>query len=121
MANKFNEFFSSFQSEREPDDKTCLNFIYNGFNKDIRSKIKDITFSFEPTDEAEITKIIKELDNKASAGITGIPATVLKATHLSIVPYLKQLFNDCIKSGVVLDEWKAALITVPHKKVLLMT
>lgn len=56
------------------------------------------------------------MDNKASAGITGIPATVLKATHLSIVPYLKQLFNDCIESGVVLDEWKAALITVLHKK-----
>ncbi len=46
--------------------------------------MKDITFSFKTTYEAEIIKIIKELENKASIDFTGIPAIVLKAAHLSI-------------------------------------
>jgi hypothetical protein len=116
MANKFNEFFSSFQSDKEPDDKSCLKYIYNSFNENTRYKLDNKSFTFMPTNEAEIDKLIKELDNKAAACITGISASILKATHQSIVPFLTRLFNDCINACVVLDEWKAALITVLHKK-----
>ena len=62
MANKFN---ASFQSEKEPDYKSCLKFTYTSFNENIRCKLDDENiFTFESTNEDEIEKLIKELNIK---------------------------------------------------------
>ena len=49
---------------------------------------------------------------KAAAGVDGIVVALLKSACISISDWSLRVFNRCMESGVVPEEWKAAC-TVP--------
>ena len=62
-----------------------------------------------------MTKMLDNLDNYTSAGISDIPAKVLKTVSPLIVPFLVDLFNDCLKHCIILAEFKLSFVTPFYK------
>jgi exonuclease III len=115
IANEFNKFFSSFASDSSVSSEDCEAFIFKNFKTLFKDK-PTTSFSFCPTTSDKVLDLLSKLDNKASAGKSGIPTRLIKACKVSITPFLVDLFNDCIDSGTFIDEWKCAVVTPLHKK-----
>ena len=55
------------------------------------------------------------MDNNSSAGVSNIPVKIIKFCVDELSPYLTELFNCCLNSGVIPDEWKMAIVTPLYK------
>ena len=91
---------------------------FNDFRSNLSDKIGKV-FSFKHTDQATVYDCLMNVNNKSSAGCSGLPVTILKACNKQVVPFLTKLFNDCIDSidnGMFVNEWKNAIVTPLHKK-----
>jgi hypothetical protein len=62
------------------------------------------------TSEYEVKKIIKEL-TFSSPGTSGINSKVLKLMPDAMVPIYTKLFNYCIVTKSIPDDWKSAIVT----------
>ena len=60
-------------------------------------------------------KAINKLSITSSAGITGIPTKLLKELDYKLTPVLTEIFNNCISTGILPDEWKPAVVTSQFK------
>ena len=58
---------------------------------------------------------MNELSSSSSPGHVGIHTKVLKAMPEIFSPILKQLFNCCLESRKIPDEWKKAVVTPLYK------
>ena len=72
-------------------------------------------FSMKQTTADEVCKLICSLDNSSSAGISKIPVKVLKFCSAELSPILSSIFNQCINSGTIPNEWKFAIVQPQFK------
>ena len=70
---------------------------------------------FEPTNDEEIVKIIKDLNPNKASGYDDIPTKLIKAVAHSLSPFLSSIFNSCLESGHYPDGLKIARVTPLHK------
>ena len=113
VANEFNKFFSNLNSNFHTDHKDCEKFVFQQFKKMNITKMDE--FKFDYTNLDEVCNIIKSLDNSSSSGISGIPAKLFKKSMHSLAPLILKLFNKCIISGIIPDEWKCAIVIPLYK------
>ena len=69
---------------------------------------KSIYLSY--TNENEVSKLIRNLDNKKSCGYDRITNKVLKSSCNVILPFVVNLFNICTRDGNFPDIFKTALV-----------
>ena len=79
-----------------------------------------------PFDAEEVLKQLQRLRNGTSAGPAGLPPEFLRLARYAdedsgaftyiLPPVLTAIFNACITTGVVPDEWQLASITLLRKK-----
>ena len=74
-----------------------------------------IEFNFNDISNDEVLDLLKQLDNKTSPGISGIPVVILKKASDIISTPLAGIFNACIKSHRFPTEWKTAIVTPLYK------
>ena len=74
------------------------------------------SFSFATTTSIIVEKILNNLENASSPGISGIPIKILKATTALFVPALTSLFNQCILTSQLPVEWKSDVVTPLYKR-----
>jgi len=76
----------------------------------------DCMFTLSATNATEISRIIKLLPSKNSAGWDGISINVLKRIHIEVAPVLSMIINKSFESGTFPDNLKLAIITPIFKK-----
>ena len=75
------------------------------FTEFLDSRIHESAF-FTPTDESEIIKIVKGLNNTSSCGHDGISTKLVKKIIYLIAKPLSHVFNLSLCSGIVPDPLK---------------
>ena len=68
-------------------------------------------FDLLKTEEEDVLMMLRTLDTTKAAGVDGISARVLKMAAPGISHSLTSLFNFCLESGQLPDEWKHAKVT----------
>ena len=68
-----------------------------------------------PTDEFEVSKILKNVKSKKNTGEDGISNEMLKCCSPKLEPHFATLFNNCIEEGIFLDCFKRAKV-IPFYK-----
>ena len=58
---------------------------------------------------------IKKNKSAKAAGMDDIVVEMLKIEGISIIDWLMRIFNKCMASGVVPEDWKAACIVPVYK------
>ena len=112
MPNVFNGFFTGISSNSLAAQSDCTTFIDELFRDIKRSKKVNIPgFSFQKFYDFEIIKAINELALTSSPGVTGIPIKIMKEISYSLAPILTEIFNKCLSTGIIPDEWKTAVVT----------
>ena len=109
ITNGFNDYFISYpasirESISPPSSPININPIPRNENN---------MFMHYATNN-EIIKIIKEL--KKEGGLDDISRRFLKLASSQIAPYLRDLFNKCIQTGLYPTEFKIAKVTPVYKK-----
>jgi hypothetical protein len=51
------------------------------------------------------------LDKSCGPGVSGISTKVLKAAHEELASVVTELFNKCIETKTIPNEWKLAVVT----------
>ena len=74
------------------------------------------SFFVSPTDEAEVTSIISQMQTGKSVGPLSIPLTLLKMLKSAIAPSLAVLINESFCTGIFPDKLKIAKVIAIHKK-----
>jgi hypothetical protein len=115
MVNAFSNFFStvlnniSFCSLLDSSAYVTRHFRTA---VELNCKIASTSvFSFTDFTELSISKKLESLDPCSSPGIVGIDTRVLKHCHSELAPILTRLFNECLRSSSVPEDWKVAFIT----------
>ena len=76
------------------------------------NRLNDITF-----DNEKLLKIIQSLDANKDHGYDGISIRMLKlSSPFIIIKPLSIIFQNCLKSGILPDDWKKGKIVPVHKK-----
>ena len=118
LANCFNSFFTTLSSESHINKCESANFIFNTF-KELKfsdsSSIKPNGFSFHTLSTSSIMKYINQLPNSSSAGITEIPTKVLKQASEYLLLPLTKIYNCCLHTGIIPDDFKVAVVTPLYK------
>jgi hypothetical protein len=68
-------------------------------------------FKFQSVSYCDVEYLINDLDNTSGAGISGISPKILKKLNAKLFPLLTNIFNECIKSNSIPNEWKTAIVT----------
>ena len=108
----FNSFFTTIVSNSLSNRSNCTKFIdivFTRIKKEIKVNIPG--FSFGKYSNTNVAKAINELSISSSPGVCGIPTRILKELGPTIAPILAEIFNNCISSGIIPDEWKTAVVT----------
>ena len=58
---------------------------------------------------------LKMMKGGKAAGRDGIVVEMLKNGGISLIDWLLRIFNNCMESGVVREDWKAACIVPVYK------
>jgi hypothetical protein len=67
-------------------------------------------FQFMPTNEKQVQNVINKLETNKAFGHDGIPSKIIKAAK-SLTPYITDLINDSLKTGIVPENMKIAKVT----------
>ena len=119
VANRFNKFFTTLSAGKNFDDSESLEFIdrvFSDHKKSNRIAPPSNLFEFNLTNTEEVLKIIKECDSQSSAGIASIPTVLIKECAHVICSPLTKIFNSCILSNYMPNEWKTAIAVPLFKK-----
>jgi hypothetical protein len=98
IANKFNSYFASIGNRLSNDVPNRGSF------KSYLSSPKDVTFRFETSSENTVLLIIKQLKYSSSTGNDGISNILLKHAKDALVKPITLIVNQCLKSGIFLDQ-----------------
>ena len=63
-----------------------------------------------------VSSLFSKLEPSSIPDISAIPSKVLKNTFKPLVPVITKLFNHCISSCRVLNEWNTAVVTALFKR-----
>ena len=112
MPDLFNGFFTGISSNSLADNSNCSKYIDKVFSElKLIKKVNMPGFSFNDIYDSEVIKAINEISSTSSSGVTGIPTKILKEISLFLAPVLTEIFNNCLKTGIIPDEWKTAVVT----------
>lgn len=112
IGNKFNVHFTTLNSNSLASKDECSAFIKETFTTlKKENKIKTTSFSFVPVSQRVVAKLLSQLDTSTGPGVSGIPVKVLKHSHTELAPVVTNLFNQCITTQAIPDEWKLAVVT----------
>ena len=115
IANSFNYFFTSLNSNSLVDSKDCLAQIDKDFTGlKTSALLKTSKFTFTCTTEVIVKKLLMKLSNDSSPGLSGIPVKVMKHSEVLVKPFTKMI-NNCIITKTIPDEWKSAVVTPLYK------
>ena len=114
----FNNFFTSIESISISNKDENVDFIQNHFN-DLKKKkilINDLDgFSFKRVTISEVEKLFNNLSPSSSPGTSGIHPKILKLVPHILIPVFTKLFNFCLISNSIPEEWKSAVVTPLYK------
>lgn len=114
IADLFNKFFTSINSVSLSSKNDSVQFIDKHFNTLKKDKIfntKFDGFSFSRVTETEVKIYFDKLCSSSSPGVSGINPKILKLIPDILIPIYTKLFNYCIVSHTIPDEWKSAVVT----------
>jgi hypothetical protein len=116
FSNKFNSFFTNLSSESLASKDECNKYIFDNF-KELKenNKMKTSIFEFKKVSISLVDKLLKKLDTSCGPGVSGISTKILKAAHEELAPSVTELFNKCIETKIVPNEWKLAKVTPLYK------
>ena len=118
IANAFSCHFASLKPPSEPSKTDCALRIFERMKK-IRQKhmhqLANLQFKFESVDPQFVEGLLTKLDANSSPGISDIPSKVLKSAAKRLAEPLTELFNHCLKSGNIPNEWKFAVVNPLYK------
>ncbi len=96
----------------------CISYIDTRFSKlfnDQLLKYPLTEFSFSEVKKSELEYIIKNLNKKCSPGNHNIPFKLYIDNLSVLLPILLNLINECLRTKVIPNDWKSALITPLYK------
>lgn len=107
IAREFNDHFINL-----------TNKVYTLSRKaDLRLlKQNSSTFFLSPTDEHEVKKIIKSLNNTNSTGYDEIPTNIIKVCSDELAPILAQLINLSFEHAIFPSTFKRSIVKPMFKK-----
>lgn len=112
MPNLFNSYFTTLSTGSIASNDDCNNFINSQFRRLKRNnELVPGSFSFSEFTLKDIKECIQNLTVSSSPGVSGIPIKILKGLNEKLSPILLQIFNNCLSSGQIPEEWKTALVT----------
>ena len=114
IAELFNKFFTSINSVSLSSNNESVQFIEKHFNNLKKEKIFDTKldgFSFSRVSEVEVKIIFEKLSSSSAPGVSGIHPKILKLIPDILIPIYTNLFNYCIVTNTIPDEWKSAVVT----------
>ena len=110
--NDFNDYFASVgQNVSDLCDKNMNSNNFKGW----KGPKSSVLFKFISIECTTVIKYFKKLDNKSSTDVLSIDSKMLIIAADIIAPVLTKMFNICIMSGHVLDDWKYARVTPIYK------
>ena len=110
ISEMFNIYFTTFQSNSDVSNEDSARFCENLLNKSNINNRRS-TFSFHETNYSTVENLLNGLMSTSGPGISGIATKLLKSFSNKIVPILTELFNECIRTNTIPDEWKSAVVT----------
>jgi hypothetical protein len=120
-ANAFNEFFTSFEAPNAYKKSECSSFIFDRFKSLKKKFFKKLNkpefqkFIFKQVSAELVEKIISELDNASSSGITDIPISIIKYSSKILSQPISDFINFCLMNNCIPNEWKFAIVTPLYK------
>ena len=114
IANTFANFFESYFYEFIfISISVCFDYTQNHFksNTILITYQNGAKFTFHPVDEEDPKKKLNGIDPYSAAGISGIESAIIKHSVEELIKPLAILFNICISSNKIPDEWKIAFVT----------
>ena len=89
-----------------------MKFIFDRF-RSLKNSGRFVTpgFSFQNFDLKNVQNSLNDLSLSSSAGILGILAKVLKTLPEIFCPIFQHLFNKCLESKMIPNDWKLAVVT----------
>jgi hypothetical protein len=118
IVDQFNKFFGNFKLPSQINDSDSKNYVSEIFRKlkdENILKCPEKQFSFHLTNDNEVLKYIKLLSPSSSPGNCDISVKILKACCFEIAPALVKIFNSCILSTAIANDWKSAIISPLYK------
>ena len=112
FGNVFNLFLTSLKPisiSTESESKRYINDTFRFLKREGKFGNSSKMFSFTKTTPEIVKKILKNLDNSSSPGISGKPTKILKLENNFLIPILTSLFNNCITTNNIPTEWKTAV------------
>ena len=76
---------------------------------------KDTKFEFEHVTVTEVNERLCKVNTKSAPGSIGIEASIFKECADELTPALSDLFNICLDTSAIPDEWKISEITPIYK------
>jgi hypothetical protein len=67
------------------------------------------------TSTEEVLKLLTNLDNNSSPGISNIPVKIFKNSKSTLCDVFAKIFNCCIDSQSIPSEWKTAVVVPLYK------
>ena len=124
IANIFSNYFDSILNKFTfLAVIICIDYIEKIFNSSasivaqlsiLKKKQK---FELKPITETDLAYFFSKLDKLSAAGISEIECSLIKHCEEALTKPLVILFNLCIKSGKIPDEWKISFVTpIPKPK-----
>jgi len=118
VGNIFNTHFTSLSSESEIEFSKCSDFVNDLFDKieterSINNKnvwLKN-GFQFQRVNCDTVLRQLSNLSSTSGPGACGIPSKILKAASFQLAPLIKSIFNTCIDTNNIPDEWKLAIVS----------
>ena len=116
ISNLFNEFFCSLSSSSTATTDDSTEFIQNHFETIInQGHITPTNFQFRQVTDLIVSRTLNSLDTTSSPGLPDLPTKLFKPCSPPLVSAITKLFNDCLLSGIVPQDWKSALVTALFK------
>jgi hypothetical protein len=117
IAKTFNNHFTSLKPSINISLEECSDFINNSFLSHKRlGNLKTSSFSFSKISNKEVLILFKSIDITSSAGVSGIPAAVIKHCAEELSPILASFYNYCLQVSCIPFEWKQAIVLPLFKK-----
>jgi len=76
---------------------------------------KNSNFNFQPIEQKTVLDALLKIDEKDAPGASGIESIILKHCAHSLSSSICHLFNLCIKTNQLPDEWKIAYLSPIYK------
>ena len=80
------------------------------------SPLSDDGFQYEATNEDEVTRLIRKLPSKLSAGPDQVPYKMIKHFGVKTIKFITSLFNCMMERGMFPRNWRTAKVIALNKE-----